>query len=310
MKSNYETVSNPKVAGAAAEATAATAAQERSLEGYQGEMDSPRSVAAEKLIVEGKGPLEELPQYEYLAYRRRRGAGPTIGIESVILTDDRVRILTTESVPWRMLCCLEIDAPFGGFLGSGWMAGPRTVITAGHCVFSSNMGGWASSIRVSPGRDAAEAPFGAATATRFETLKRWEDHEEADYDYGVIHLDEPLGDRTGWFGISSLSDADLRDSRVNVSGYPADKPLGTQWFHANRVLATTPRRIFYDVDTYGGQSGAPVWIQNGATQSVVAIHAYGIGGTPVSLGITANSAPRISADVFEVIRGWIENSGT
>ena len=41
----------------------------------------------------------------------------------------------------------------------------------------------------------------------------------------------------------------------------------------------------------------------------VGIHAYGIGGTPGSLGITANSAPRIIPEVFDTISGWIEQDG-
>jgi V8-like Glu-specific endopeptidase len=77
------------------------------------------------------------------------------------------------------------------------------------------------------------------------------------------------------------------------------------------VLQVSDRRIFYDVDTFGGQSGAPVWIQDTTEADPVAVgvHAYGIGGTPGSLGISANSAPRIIPEVFDTISGWIEQDG-
>jgi V8-like Glu-specific endopeptidase len=83
-----------------------------------------------------------------------------------------------------------------------------------------------------------------------------------------------------------------------------------QYFHKNRILRVTEHRLFYDVDPFGGQSGAPVWVQpEGANEPLaVGIHAYGVGGTPANLGITANSAPRIIPEVFDQIQAWIADS--
>jgi glutamyl endopeptidase len=85
-----------------------------------------------------------------------------------------------------------------------------------------------------------------------------------------------------------------------------------QWFHANRVLSVAERRIFYDVQTMGGQSGSPVWLHEneGAPPIVVGLHAYGTGGTPFDLGIIANSAPRIIPEVFEQIEAWVKADNT
>ena len=68
-------------------------------------------------------------------------------------TDRRKQILETELTPWRMICALEIESQSGAaFVGTGWFAGPRTVITAGHCVFDPvELGGWAKKITVVPG---------------------------------------------------------------------------------------------------------------------------------------------------------------
>jgi glutamyl endopeptidase len=113
----------------------------------------------------------------------------------------------------------------------------------------------------------------------------------------------------GTFAIGVLPDAELANRLVNVSGYPVVPGNGRlQYFHANRVKALTPRRVFYDVDTMGGQSGSPVWVylDKSDIPTVVGIHAYGVGGVPASLGgLAANSGPRILPEVMDVMKGWI-----
>ena len=99
---------------------------------------------------------------------------------------------------------------------------------------------------------------------------------------------------------------------LNISGYPADRGGGeAQYFHANRVLRTTARRVFYDIDTYGGQSGSPVWHQAalGADPVAIAIHAYGTGGTPGSWRIMANSGPRLIPEMVQLIKEWLAVDG-
>ena len=90
---------------------------------------------------------------------------PRSALETVIDTDDRRRILETDLFPWRTICALHITSALGGFVGTGWLAGPRTVITAGHCVYHlADMGGWANEIEVTPGRNDLNTPFGTAVA--------------------------------------------------------------------------------------------------------------------------------------------------
>lgn len=235
-----------------------------------------------------------------------------ITLESVIGLDERTRIVDTTQAPWKMICALEIQSAWGNLVGTGWLVGPRTVITAGHCVYErSQMGGWAEKIVVRPGANGAQAPFGAFEATRFESTDRWLAKQEQDFDMGVIHLEEDVGDKLGWFSVASLPDEELVGYMVNVSGYPGDKGGRQQWWARNRVRAVTPRRIYYDVDTMGGQSGAAVYIveDEKSPPKVVGIHAYGIGASkPETLKEPVNSAPRIIPEVVELIQQWIANS--
>jgi len=245
-------------------------------------------------------------------------SGPILSpFESVIDVDDRVRILDTELHPWRMICALRMRGPNGaGVLGTGWLIGPKTLLTAGHCVYSTEFfGGWASSIEVIPGLNGTgptSRPFNSVTSTRFTSVDLWTQHEDPDFDMGCIHLDQDIGTQLGWFAVASLAPEELQSYLVNISGYPADRGAGNEQYHSrNRVLKVTERRLFYEVDTYGGQSGAPVWIyeKEGAPPIAVGIHAYGIGGTPTNLNITANSAPRIIPEVMNKINEWIDQDG-
>ena len=239
-----------------------------------------------------------------------RARNPVTGLETVIGQDDRQRVPDAAADPWKRICQLDLIGPRGTFKGTGWLAGPATVITAGHCVhYPAFFGGWADRIVVAAGRTGDSFPFGKVESAHFSTLNVWIDGQAADHDIAAIHLSEPLGNRTGIFPVQQRDDADLVGRMVNVSGYPTDKELArAQYHHANRIMAVTPRRLFYEIDTVTGQSGAPVWAQDTAESPPVCVglHAYGVPGTPIDLHITANSAPRFDNAVLGILRDWVQ----
>lgn len=272
--------------------------------GHKGSMPRSESNAADDLIVIGKSSSRMRPPFM------------RAGTETVIGVDERVRISDTDKPPWRMIAALSLKPKLpltSSFIGTGWFIGPKTLLTAGHCVFSeSDFGGWIESIEVSPGRNGAKLPYGTVTATRFSTTTVWQNRPDPDYDIGCIHLDEPVGDEVGYFKIASLTDQDLEGALLNISGYPGDRGDGEQqFFHANRVLRTSAHRVFYDIDTYGGQSGSPVWHQASPEAEPVAIgiHAYGVGGTPGAWGVRANSGPRLIPEMVQMIKEWLAADG-
>ncbi|MCW4464800.1 serine protease [Glutamicibacter sp. MNS18] len=233
---------------------------------------------------------------------------PDIGVASFGMlpqtvhgTDDRVRISPASGYPWRAHASLLITARDGArYIGTGWFVGPRTLITAGHCVFIRNSGnpardGWVQSVQVAPGRDAASYPYGTAWATGLRSVTGWTVNGNADYDYGAIILGSNLGSTTGWLGAANYSDATLLASTGNLSGYPGDKPSGTQWYHARRIHSVTARKVYYDIDTFGGQSGSAVYVLNNGARYAVAVHAY---------GGSVNSGTRINAEVLNNIVQW------
>lgn len=218
--------------------------------------------------------------------------------EVVIGPDDRRRVTATNALPWKRICHLSIRAADGGrFLGTGFFVGPRTVATAGHCVFLHGRGGWASEIEVSPGRDAASRPNGMVRATAFRSVRGWVEGRKRDCDYGVIQLPRSFhAPAIGAFGFAALPDAQLRGVTLNTAGHPGDKPAGTMWYHGRQAKAVSARVITYDIDTAGGQSGSAVWLRRGDQRLVVGIHTNGSPG--------GNSATRITKPVFDNLVSW------
>jgi V8-like Glu-specific endopeptidase len=219
--------------------------------------------------------------------------------ETVCGDDDRVRMTAISHIPWRMICQLIVIMADGRKSRcTGWFISPRTVMTAGHCVYShSGVGGWAQSIEVIPGMNERAKPFGSATGASFRSVKGWTENSKPTHDYGCIILPKssPLGNKTGWFGFAKLSDSKLKNLLANNSGYPGDKLFGTQWFNAGRVGDVSSRRFEYMLDSAGGQSGSPTWRVSRGKRHAIGIHAYG--GCP-------NKSTRINSPVFNNMQKW------
>jgi V8-like Glu-specific endopeptidase len=245
------------------------------------------------------GPSSRADAGSMLEFRDRDDA-EGLRPEALIGSDDRIRIRDTAHFPWRPICSLKIRTGDGEFFyGTGWLIGPKTIITAGHCLFLPSMGGWAESIEIVPGHDGHERPYGTFTSTEFRTVRGWTDNLEQRFDYGAIQLPhgQDLG-KVGHFGYAVYDSASLLGAQLNVAGYPIDKPEGTLWWAARKTKRVDRGRLSYDIDTTGGQSGSPVWrLDPTGRRLVVGIHTNGTR--------RANSATRITDDVFANLQRWV-----
>ena len=218
---------------------------------------------------------------------------------SVLGADNRVRITNTQSYPWSAQCKLYMRFPNGlTYVGSGTLINAKYVLTAGHCVYSRADGGWATSIRVIPGLNGTYKPFGEAYATYMRTYTGWTQYAQADHDFALLTLNRTVGNSTGWLGYGWWSS--VNGVPGNLSGYPADRDGGvSQYYHYGPIATSTSQRLFYQIDTAGGQSGSGVYrILNGA-RYVMGAHAYGAGSG------SYNSATRIDSTKFNSLRSWI-----
>lgn len=312
----------PPAAAAQPPATAATAAGGRIRESFMrqtnggGSLEAVAGFEQARALTEGF-PSTRLPSVYVgqapemaMSTLMPRAIAPRFGsnLETVIDVDDRVMVANTAGTPWRCICQLIITFGNGSVgHGTGWFAGRRTVITAGHCIIDPRHGE-AERIQVIPGRNGSVAPFGFFVAAGHAVCPGWPDANDPACDYGAIFLPAdaaaPLGDRLGYFGLASFDDARLDRLLINNAGYPfeARKPYGTLWFNGGRVEGAEERFISYMIDTEGGQSGSPVFFFDNATaqRQVVAIH---------TTGYFPNRGIRITDEVFDRIASWIDNPG-
>ncbi len=216
--------------------------------------------------------------------------------------DDRVRITNTSAYPWRVHASLLITAADNSrWIGTGWFIGPRTLITAGHVVYIKNSpvparNGWVKRIDVMAGRNGTELPYGSVTSTVFHSVIGWTVDGDPTYDYGALIIPTNLGDTVGTLGFGVLSKTELLAATGNLSGYPSISPAGTQWYDHNKIASVSSRKVFYDIDTAGGQSGAAVYRIKNGERTAFGIHAYG--------GHSSNSATRITTPVFNNMTAW------
>lgn len=227
---------------------------------------------------------------------------PPPATETVHGPDDRVQITNTSVYPWRVHASLLIQAADNSmWIGTGWFIGPHTLMTAGHVVHIKNSGvpgrdGWVKSINVMPGRNGNALPYGSVTSTNFRSVTGWTNSGDENYDYGAIIIPTNLGNTVGWFGFGVYSDSDLLGTVGNISGYPGDKPAGTQWYDFHKIASVNSRKVYYDIDTFGGQSGSAVYRIINGNRYGFAIHAYG--------GGTTNSGTRIVTPVYNNMVAW------
>ncbi|HZN71259.1 MAG TPA: trypsin-like serine protease [Micromonosporaceae bacterium] len=250
---------------------------------------------------------------------------------TVILDDTRQRITATTAEPFRHVCQITAslpDANRGGawttWIGSGTLVAPNKVLTAGHVIYDRGYQVFARNVRVAPGKvDAGtgprQEPYGSAVASRLDVTPTYrsttasQDVVEAN-DYAVITLAQRISDRRprdrtlgtsplGWWRqLRAASDALLRGRQINNAGYPVDRTNGDRMYHAyNRVASTTAHRLSYVNDTFGGQSGGPVWLRWQNSRILVGVHTAGfLPGQPQQ-----NSGVRLNATNLAVIRTWL-----
>ncbi len=270
---------------------------------------SPRAYSPSKSVTIAASQLknEIVPRKKLLVFSGSPNAlvvGDALTPDSIIGGDGRTRVPDTTVFPYSAITQLEIDFPFGSVLCSGWMISPNAVATAAHCLYYSALGGWAQTITAYPGRAGDLAPFGGVAATNWNVSQKWLNTQAPRHDYGVIQLAEPIGDTVGYFGYQfNTRNQFFVGKPVVVSGYPGDKydaEAGTQWQMSGKIAQARKRRLFYNIDTYGGQSGSPLygkWVRKDCDPCVFGIHTYGVGGN-----WTRNSATRITKGVFNFMQ--------
>jgi len=225
-----------------------------------------------------------------------------ISIDSIIGTDERTQVATTTSSPYSTIGQIYATWDQNGdgvndasSTCTGFMEGPDLMVKAGHCVFGISLGGWITSLTYYPARNGTTYPYTSAGILEISISSEWSQYENENYDWALVVLDRNVGGDTGWLG-KGWSTGSLNGYEISVTGYPGDKTEGTMWTAEGEITSTLTYRLKHDVDTYSGQSGAPMYSDEGI---VWGIHTKGT--IPILL-IFKNSGTRINESLYNMMQ--------
>ncbi len=219
--------------------------------------------------------------------------------------DNRQPVAQPTVLPWCAHVRLLMTGPDDArLIGSGWLIGPRTIITAGHCVYD---GGWMKQIMVTPAGD--EADFPTVPAVYYTATDAWvngtDDDARQKADLGMVSVADPIAGVPGPLSFAVYDDDQLErlrtqePDRLTVAGFPVI-PYGEFLVERGNLLSYNPPFLEYDVDTSKGQSGGPVlhWVTDDAPV-VIGVHHFNVQISP-----PINRAIRIGPAAAALLQAW------
>ena len=197
--------------------------------------------------------------------------------EAIIGSNDLVSIENTLQYPYST--SVYVESVFHGvedgknktYRGSANFIKDNILITAAHNIYKHEFGKDAEELYVTPAATPNKAPFGTVKVKKYYYLKNYVSDNPGRHsknDLALLVLEEPIGTKTGTLGLSSLS-TNLSGLNVTVTGYSALSEAVQMYTDTRNVIRDTGDFLYYNVDTYGGASGAAVY---DASHRVVGVH--------------------------------------
>jgi len=234
------------------------------------------------------------------------------------------RVANTLLPPFRCVCRIvacSYDKP-GYSVGTGFFVSPYHVVTCAHVIYPAEAPR-TRTIDVYPAQNGANQAGGRYRANGWAIRRGWSpnDCRTAGFDFGVIRLATPAPH--GFFALRPFDAATLRGKTVHLAGYPDVPDRRAQFMHQSlgsvsgtvtiqtcgvnargeptmggRVVPLTSGAtglVAHSLPASHAVSGAPLWIDESGTRTLVAIHARSIDG----------GASRAAVLVDDVVRAQI-----
>ncbi len=208
--------------------------------------------------------------------RRKDSRRPTVRLTLEPLEERLVLSIqpVTDTTPYPFSAVVQIDVSNHGkgLSGTGALIDSTHVLTAAHVLYDIDTRTLAGSVTVYAGRNGVNVvPFGGVRGTRVVVHALYASGRYAGtaaYDLGIITLDRPLGNTTGFFGVSSLFQDSYFDNggTLDILGYPGDTHSGVnQFFDTGPALDADANDVYWrmsDLPIEHGSSGSPVYVKD------------------------------------------------
>jgi V8-like Glu-specific endopeptidase len=159
---------------------------------------------------------------------------------------------------------------------TGTVVMQRFVLTAAWCVFDLQNKKFYENLNFFPAMDGKKTPFGEVAWKNVWVAKGFAESGDLNFGYGLIELEQPIGDQTGWFGFGDLPKT---NPKLTLTGYPfAGVPALSMWESRCTTDAAEENHLFYRCPGKGPSlatmMGSPIWFKGKADDAwqIVGIH--------------------------------------
>ncbi len=236
----------------------------------------------------------------------------SIRSKSVIGSDNRKRVEDAKAPPYARIGLIYGYRSLRGrasAAGTGWMISADTMITAAHTVYNRDAYGASENGRPVRVRawlgynDDQSPPYGVLNGKELIIHEDYiRDETNLAVDIALIKVSPSIDNRHGWLDVRNASrPANALD--LSLAGYPLDlqrRPL--KLYHAKGTAISIENGVvFHDIDSYAGQSGAPLMVGNGESAFAVGVHTQGK-NEAASQGLSANMGILLEGAMLDWIR--------
>ncbi|WGD37885.1 trypsin-like serine protease [Lysinibacter sp. HNR] len=222
---------------------------------------------------------------------------------AIIGKDERTQVTDISQAPYNQIPLIQFEKNGSRYSCTGSLVGENTVLTAAHCLRGRGpTSEWVTNVTATFEKNGPTQSF-KCSAERLIVSEWWTQDKNSTSDWGIIQLDCNAGKVNGHMGYRDLKNNPVTEAWI--TGYPGDKrqQLGNHYMFQSfgALYPHTDRRFWYLIDTFSGQSGAPIWFKDdkmGCGECVIGVHTTSNAGAQRNSGVRMTTPIKSSIDHF------------